>query len=86
MSADGKGERGSPLVFWKLLECEGNEGNANTVPVSRYYTVFKVDQTNHKRLDEIVRPKRRSSPRLSGPRLCSKAIRTSIRAVPWRRT
>jgi len=55
-----KGERGSPVVFWKLLEGEDKEGKAKTVPVCRYYTVFNVEQCegiNHKRLDEIARPK-----------------------------
>src|SRR5208283_469059 len=56
-----KGERGSPVVFWKLLEGEDKEGKAKTVPVCRYYTVFNVEQCegiNRKRLDEIARPKR----------------------------
>jgi antirestriction protein ArdC len=55
-----KGERGSPVVFWKLVEGEDKEGKAKTVPVCRYYTVFNVEQCegiNHKRLDEIARPK-----------------------------
>jgi len=55
-----KGERGSPVVFWKLLEGADKEGKAKTVPVCRYYTVLNVEQCegiNHKRLDEVARPK-----------------------------
>src|SRR6516225_3756327 len=55
-----KGERGSPVVFWKLLDGKDKEGKAKTVPVCRYYTVFNVEQCegiNHRRLDEIAPPK-----------------------------
>lgn len=48
------------MVFWKLMEGEDKEGNERTIPVCRYYTVFSLDQTEgveHKRLDEIARPK-----------------------------
>ncbi len=39
-----KGEKGSPIVFWKMLESKDKEGNARTIPFLRSSTVFNVDQ------------------------------------------
>ena len=55
-----KGERGSPVVFWKLLDGRDEEGKDRKVPLCRYYTVFNLDQSEgveHKRLDEMAKPK-----------------------------
>lgn len=39
-----KGERGMPVVFWKFLDTEDDDGKAKQIPLLRYYTVFNVDQ------------------------------------------
>jgi antirestriction protein ArdC len=47
-------------VFWKWLDGQDEEGKERKLPLCRYYTVFNVEQCegiNHKRLDEIARPK-----------------------------
>jgi len=40
-----KGERGFPVVFWKLLNMEEKDGSIGQVPFLRYYTVFNLKQT-----------------------------------------
>lgn len=45
-----KGEKGFPVIFWKLLEVsrkkevDQNDNEPDTIPFLRYYTVFNVDQ------------------------------------------
>jgi len=40
-----KGEKGTPVIFWKLLRKEDSEtGKSKTIPLLRYYTVFNVEQ------------------------------------------
>ncbi|MGQ7868703.1 ArdC family protein [Sunxiuqinia sp. sy24] len=40
-----KGEKGYPVVFWKMLEHEQKDGSLEQVPFLRYYTVFNLNQT-----------------------------------------
>lgn len=41
-----KGEKSTPVVFWKLLEKEDQKtGEKKEVPVLRYYRVFNLEQT-----------------------------------------
>jgi len=40
-----KGEKGFPVVFWKVLEKEEKDGSIDQVPFLRYYTVFNLKQT-----------------------------------------
>lgn len=40
-----KGEKGLPVVFWKILEKEEKDGRIEQVPFLRYYTVFNLKQT-----------------------------------------
>ena len=41
-----KGEKSTPVVFWKLLEKEdGETGEKKEIPVLRYYRVFNLEQT-----------------------------------------
>jgi antirestriction protein ArdC len=45
-----KGERGTPVIFWKLLEVlsetpDGEEHKVKTIPYLRYSTVFNLSQT-----------------------------------------
>ena len=41
-----KGEKSTPVVFWKLLETEDQEaGEKKEIPVLRYYRVFNIEQT-----------------------------------------
>lgn len=40
-----KGEKGFPVVFWKILEKEEKDGSIDQVPFLRYYTVFNQKQT-----------------------------------------
>ena len=39
-----KGQTGTPVVFWKMLEVEETDGTTKTVSLMRYYTVFNADQ------------------------------------------
>jgi len=55
-----RGERGTPVVFWKWLDGQDEEGKDRKVPLRGYCTVFRLDQTDgleHKRLDEMAKPK-----------------------------
>jgi antirestriction protein ArdC len=40
-----KGEKGFPVVFWKILESENKDGGIDQIPFLRYYTVFNIKQT-----------------------------------------
>jgi antirestriction protein ArdC len=41
----GKGEKSTPVVFWKLLEKEDDQtGEIKEIPVLRYYRVFNLEQ------------------------------------------
>ena len=40
-----KGEKGFPVVFWKLLDKEEKDGSLDHIPFLRYYTVFNLKQT-----------------------------------------
>ncbi len=40
-----KGEKGFPVVFWKILEKEEKDGGIDQIPFLRYYTVFNLKQT-----------------------------------------
>jgi len=41
-----KGEKSTPVVFWKLLEKEDEQtGKKKEIPVLRYYRVFNLEQT-----------------------------------------
>jgi antirestriction protein ArdC len=40
-----KGEKGFPVVFWKLLDTEEKDGSIDHIPFLRYYTVFNLKQT-----------------------------------------
>ncbi len=38
------GAKGTPVVFWKWLDVERDEGEAKQIPLLRYYTVFNLEQ------------------------------------------
>lgn len=40
-----RGERGTPIVFWKVTENEKKDGTTSKAFVLRYFTVFNVEQT-----------------------------------------
>ncbi len=40
-----RGEKGFPVVFWKLLDKEAKDGSIDRIPFLRYYTVFNLKQT-----------------------------------------
>lgn len=43
-----KGERGTPVVFWKWIDKEDQEtGETKRFPILRYYTVFNVEQCDN---------------------------------------
>jgi antirestriction protein ArdC len=39
-----KGEKGTPVVFWKFLRKTQDDGTVKQIPFLRYYTVFNVEQ------------------------------------------
>ena len=42
-----KGEKGSPVVFWKWLDVDDKEtGRKKKIPLLRYFSVFNVEQTD----------------------------------------
>ena len=40
-----KGEKGFPVIFWKILDKEEKDGSIDHFPFLRYYTVFNLKQT-----------------------------------------
>ena len=42
-----KGEKGTPVIFWKRLEsaADSEEQETKRIPLLRYYTVFNLEQT-----------------------------------------
>jgi antirestriction protein ArdC len=43
--AVNKGEKGYPVIFWKMFKTEDKEtGKKKTIPMLRYYTVFNLEQ------------------------------------------
>jgi antirestriction protein ArdC len=55
-----KGEKGTPVIFWKLLDREENgepvEG-AKKIPFLRYYTVFNLEQCEGVEIPASLEPK-----------------------------
>jgi antirestriction protein ArdC len=49
-----KGEKGFPVVFWKILDKEEKDGSIDHIPFLRYYTVFNLKQTEE--IDESKIP------------------------------
>lgn len=41
-----KGEKGYPVVFWKFMRKEKDDGTEFSFPLLRYYTVFNMEQTD----------------------------------------
>jgi len=41
------GEKGLPIVFWKLVNANDDDKPARVVPLLRYYTVFNVEQCDN---------------------------------------
>jgi antirestriction protein ArdC len=39
-----KGEKGTMVVFWKMLKKDNGNGVEKNIPLLRYYTVFNLDQ------------------------------------------
>jgi antirestriction protein ArdC len=49
-----KGEKGTPVVFWKWLAVETDEGDATQIPLLRYYTMFNLEQCTGIEAPEIA--------------------------------
>ena len=41
-----KGEHGTAVIFWKMLETKDKDGEKDTFPLLRYFTVFNADQVD----------------------------------------
>ena len=48
-----KGEKATPVVFWKFLDVNKNDGSIDTVPMLRYFSAFALEQC-----EDIELPKR----------------------------
>ena len=75
-----KGEHGTPVVFWKWLDVEGErdeQGKSKRVPLLRYYSVFNVAQC-----DGIDAPQAASTPRLHTPIEAAERIVASMPLRP----
>ena len=59
-----KGEKGTPIIFWKKLQVEDLEtGEPKEVPMLRYYSVFNLDQIDGIEAPDAVEiPEREFSP------------------------
>jgi antirestriction protein ArdC len=52
-----KGEKGSPVVFWKRLDVEDKQtGDKRQIPFLRYFTVFNAEQCDGVEYDKAVFP------------------------------
>ncbi len=52
-----KGERGTPVIFWKKIQVEDPEkGEPKEVPMLRYYTVFNVNQVEGVEAPDAPKP------------------------------
>lgn len=52
-----KGEKGTPVIFWKKVEVEDREtGEPKEVPVLRYYMVFNLDQIHGLKAPDAPEP------------------------------
>lgn len=40
-----KGEKGTMVVFWKMLKKDDGKGSEKNIPLLRYYTIFNLEQT-----------------------------------------
>ena len=41
-----KGEKGTPIIFWKFSKVTDKDGIEKTIPFLKYYTVFNLEQTD----------------------------------------
>lgn len=48
-----KGEKGSPIVFWKMWERKNADGEVSRIPCLRYYTGFNVAQCEGLPADKV---------------------------------
>lgn len=54
-----KGEKGIPIVFFKMLEKENSQGETDEIPLARYSTVFNIEQCDG--LDSIKEIEKKNS-------------------------
>ena len=53
-----KGERGSLVVFWKILDHSNEEDPKRPVPLLRHFIVFNVEQTEGCSIESVAMPQR----------------------------
>jgi len=81
-----KGERASPIVFWKWLEPKGTnpetgEKETRRIPLLRYFSAFNVDQCDgvkHRRLVEAIE----AQPKVFSPIQRAEALVAGYRSAP----
>jgi antirestriction protein ArdC len=61
-----KGEKGTPVVLWKPMEREDEDGNVKSFMLMRYFTVFNVAQTEGLEIPEKFLNTREPVPVLDG--------------------
>jgi antirestriction protein ArdC len=58
-----RGEKGCPIVFWKRLDTKNKEtGEAERIPLLRYFTVFNLAQVDGVQVPTTSEPTREFSP------------------------
>jgi len=58
-----RGEKGSPVVFWKWLETEDKEtGETERIPLLRYYSVFNIAQCGGIEIPATSQPTQEHTP------------------------
>ncbi len=40
-----KGQKSTPVIFWKFLEKENKDGEVDKIPMLKYFNIFNLDQT-----------------------------------------
>ena len=57
-----KGQKGTPIVFWKWLKKRNAEGKTERIPFLRYYTVFNAAQCEGVPVPTLDTPEREHTP------------------------
>jgi len=49
-----KGEKSTPIIFWKQTQVEDDDGKSKTIPMLRHFAVFNVEQIDGLKLPKLA--------------------------------